>query len=80
MLVLSRRADQKIIISKDGVEIASVLILDIKHGTVRVGIEAPNDVSIHREEIWREIQSGAKELKASERRALSDNAATGTTG
>ena len=47
MLVLSRRRDQTLVIG-DNVE---VTVLEIKGGQVRLGINAPKSVSIHRGEI-----------------------------
>lgn len=47
MLVLSRKKHEKIYINKDII----ITIVDIKHGKVRVGIEAPKDVIIDREEV-----------------------------
>ena len=49
MLILTRRAGQKIMIN--GTEIV-VEILGVNHGTqVRLGISAPANISVHREEI-----------------------------
>jgi carbon storage regulator len=47
MLVLSRKKNQQIVI--DGR--VTVTVLDVRGNTVRLGIEAPVEVSIHREEI-----------------------------
>lgn len=51
MLVLSRRKSQKIVLS-DGIVITVVAIQGDK---VRIGIEAPKDVPVHREEVYRAI-------------------------
>jgi carbon storage regulator len=51
MLVLQRRAGESVIIDGDIV----VKILSVVKGTVRLGIEAPQDVSIHREEVQERI-------------------------
>jgi len=53
MLVLSRRAGEVIRINRD--IIITVLEID-PSGRVRLGIEAPQDVQIHREEVWRKLQ------------------------
>lgn len=47
MLVLSRLKSEAIIIGGSIV----VRVIDIRHGQVRLGIEAPDDVSVDREEI-----------------------------
>ena len=56
MLVLSRRIGENLIIGDD----ITVSILSIKGGQVRIGIEAPKDLSVHREEIYRRIQGKEK--------------------
>ncbi len=49
MLVLSRNKDQAIVASFGGLELV-VTILDIKGGRVRIGLEAPQEITIAREE------------------------------
>ncbi len=51
MLVLSRQRDEKVMIGDDIV----VQIVDIRGDKVRLGIEAPATVPVHREEIYRAI-------------------------
>lgn len=51
MLVLTRRVEERIRIGKDIV----VTIIKVKGDRVRVGIEAPPKVTVHREEIFQEI-------------------------
>ncbi len=53
MLVLTRRANQSIIISENIV----ITILDIHRDQVRIGISAPRDVEIHREEVFLAVKS-----------------------
>ena len=53
MLVLTRNPSQSIIIGK---ELITVKILEISGQSVRIGIEAPKDFSIHREEVYDKIQ------------------------
>lgn len=50
MLILSRKVKEKIFIGDDKSIIIEVL--DIQAGKVRVGITAPNDVNIYREEVF----------------------------
>ena len=48
MLILTRRPKETICIGDD----VRLTVLDIKHNQVRIGIEAPDAVSVHREEIY----------------------------
>ncbi|MFW0081727.1 MAG: carbon storage regulator CsrA, partial [Coxiella endosymbiont of Haemaphysalis japonica] len=52
MLILTRRISESVIIG-DSVK---VTVLGVKGNQIRIGIEAPKDVSIHREEIYERIQ------------------------
>ncbi len=52
MLVLSRQRDESIMIG-DHIKIT---IVDIRGDKVRLGIQAPGDVAVHREEIYLAIQ------------------------
>lgn len=52
MLVLSRKKDEKIIIGDN----IAIMIVDIQGDKVRLGIEAPRDVTVHREEVYAAIQ------------------------
>lgn len=54
MLVLSRDKDQSIMINDD----VEITVVDIRGNKVRLGINAPRDVSVHRKEIWLVIQAG----------------------
>lgn len=51
MLVLTRRANQSIVIGDNIV----VTVLEVRGDQVRVGIDAPRSVTVHREEVHREI-------------------------
>lgn len=57
MLVLSRRANQAIVIGPDVI----VRVLDIRGDQVRIGIEAPRSVTVHREEVAAEIRQSNEE-------------------
>lgn len=51
MLILTRRSGEAVIIG-DNVRIA---VLDIRGNQVRLGVEAPREVTVHREEVYRRI-------------------------
>ena len=52
MLILTRRIGERIHIGDD----VEVVVLGIKGSQVRIGIDAPKDVAVHREEIYERIQ------------------------
>ncbi len=54
MLILTRKPSESILINDNQVE---VKILEVKGRYVRLGINAPKDVSVHREEIYLKIQA-----------------------
>jgi len=56
MLALTRKKGESIIIG-DNIE---VKILDIEGDRVRLGIEAPREISIHRQEVYKQIQEENK--------------------
>jgi carbon storage regulator len=53
VLVLSRRAGESIVIGDD----VRVVVLDSRGETVRLGIEAPRSVQVHRAEVYAEVQA-----------------------
>ena len=53
MLVLTRRAGESIVIGDD----VRVVVLDVRGETVRLGIEAPRSVQVHRAEVYAEVQA-----------------------
>lgn len=52
MLVLTRKKNQSIMIN-DNVE---VVVVDIKGDQVKIGIKAPRNITVHRAEVYEEIQ------------------------
>ena len=52
MLVLSRHRDESIMIGDDVV----ITVVDIRGDKVRLGIEAPNDIPVHRQEVYEAIK------------------------
>lgn len=53
MLVLTRRVDESLMVGDD----VTVTVLDIKGNQVRIGIDAPKDIPVHREEIYERIRN-----------------------
>lgn len=53
MLVLSRRLGETLVIGDD----IKVTVLGINGNQVRLGVSAPKEVAVHREEIYRRIQN-----------------------
>jgi carbon storage regulator len=52
MLILSRRIGETIMIGNN----IEVSILEVRNGQVRVGVQAPAEVPVHREEVFERIQ------------------------
>ena len=52
MLILTRKLGESIRIGDD----IKIVVSDIKGKQIRIGIEAPEDISIHREEVYQMIQ------------------------
>ena len=57
MLVLSRKPNQSIVISSDII----VTVIEVKGDQVRLGIRAPRDVTVHRDEVAAEISAANRE-------------------
>jgi carbon storage regulator len=53
VLVLTRRANQSIMIGADVV----VTVLEVRGDQVRIGIDAPRSIAVHREEVFRELEA-----------------------
>ncbi|OCG02178.1 carbon storage regulator CsrA [Gilliamella sp. wkB112] len=58
MLILTRRVGETLIIGDDVV----ITILGVKGNQVRIGINAPKEVSIHREEIYNKIHQSQDKI------------------
>jgi len=65
MLVLSRYRDESIYIGDDIV----ITVVDIRGDRVRIGVQAPADVSVHRQEVYEAIKNESKEPGSSFRKA-----------
>ena len=53
MLILTRRVGETLMVGDD----ITVTVLGVKGNQVRIGINAPRNVAVHREEIFRKIQN-----------------------
>jgi len=68
MLVLSRKKDEKIVIGDQ----ITLMVIDIRGDKVRLGIEAPKDVAVHRQEVYEAIQK-EMEMDAEPKNELKDS-------
>jgi carbon storage regulator len=59
MLVLSRKKNETIVINGN----ITITVVQIRGDKVRIGIEAPEEMSVHREEIQQQINAGVPERR-----------------
>ncbi len=62
MLILTRRVGETLMIGDN----VTVTVLGVKGNQVRIGVNAPKDVSVHREEIYERIKNEQKENEQKE--------------
>ena len=60
MLILTRRVGETVVIGND----VTVTVLGVKGNQVRIGVNAPKSISVHREEIFERIKNEQQEVAA----------------
>lgn len=68
MLVLTRRPNQSIMIGGNVV----ITVLEVRGDQVRIGIKAPRDVDVHRDEVWAELQQANRAAALPDRSVIED--------
>ncbi|MGF1666989.1 MAG: carbon storage regulator CsrA [Acidimicrobiia bacterium] len=61
MLVLSRKSGESIVIGNDVV----ITILEVRGGQIRIGVDAPRNLAVHRAEIYEQVQAENRAAAAS---------------
>lgn len=67
MLILTRRVGETVVIGDD----VTVTVLGVKGNQVRLGVNAPREVSVHREEIFERIKKEQEQEEALKPRVVS---------
>lgn len=68
MLVLSRKKNEKIIINDD----ITIVVVEVRGDKVRLGIEAPREYSVHRNEVYEAIQRNRQDAATVEENEIGD--------
>jgi len=73
MLILTRRVGETVVIGND----VDVTVLGVKGNQVRLGVKAPREVSVHREEVYKRINEEPVDTVRSGSRSSANGAANG---
>ena len=68
MLVLSRKKNESVVIGVGDAQV-TIAVVDIRGDKVRLGVEAPKDVPVHRREVYDAIKRNEGEMRPSSPRA-----------
>lgn len=60
MLILSRKINESLVINNNIV----ITVVEVGRGKVRIGIEAPSEIPVHRQEVYDAIKSGEIDAKS----------------
>lgn len=71
MLVLSRKKSQKIMIGDD----ISIMVIAIQGDQVRLGIAAPKEIPVHRQEVYDAIKREQEQLKGADELSVEEDCA-----
>lgn len=63
MLVLSRKKNESIVINND----ITIIVVEIRGDKVRLGIDAPKEIPVHRQEVYDAIQRSNAEAKSKQK-------------
>ena len=74
MLVLSRKKNESIVINND----ITIVVVDIRGDKVRLGVEAPKEVPVHRREVYDLIKKNEAEAEAQAQAQAQDGAPSET--
>jgi carbon storage regulator len=70
MLVLSRKKNESIVINDD----ITIVVVEIRGDKVRLGVEAPKEVPVHRNEVYEAIRRNQEQAKSAAEASEADTA------